>query len=176
MKGKKGLEEALREAKRRSKPLFDDDADEDNSPQIWPYQRRGHERHKIEHFLQIKSVHPSKNISRCTYSEVMDIKLKNFKQARNPDLLLERIFRALLQRLIMNNEAWGKPKFISLQINNEMMETPFFVPLRAPEVNTPEVLAAAFSWLAQQSGKRLKLFRLPLQCKIFGVWPLKSIF
>lgn len=152
--------------------------DYDDPPHVWPYQIPKRRRQRpIGHYLMIESVKPHKSISRRTYGETLSIRLKNFKHSSNPASLLERIFESLIQRLLSGtSEAWGPPKFIGIQIMNEYMEAPFYVPLRPLSQNNPGVIAAHFTWLARQSGGRLRIFKSPCQAKLYGVWPLGNLF
>jgi hypothetical protein len=87
------------------------------------------------------------------------------------------------------------PKYIAVSLHNEFMDTPFYVPFRfflslyanyscklfdspnrKPSQNSPETIAQALLQLNAQSGKRLKLFKRPLNIKVFGIFGFKSKF
>jgi hypothetical protein len=130
----------------------------------------------IRHFLKVRSVESRTSNSRRTFEELLEFRLTRIKDAKRPDVILERVFDELLGRLMNTNEFRGPPRFIGLQFINKHMDTAFFVPLRPPQQNTPEVLAATLVALNRQSGGKLRLFRTKMQCKICAVWPRTSNF
>jgi hypothetical protein len=84
--------------------------------------------HPIGHYFNITSVTPIENTSRKTYGEQLKMVIHNIKHS--PQQILQRIFELLTMRLMESSKYKGPPRFISLQLKNCFMETPFYVPFR----------------------------------------------
>ena len=59
-----------------------------------------------------------------------------------------------------------------MELNNPYMHSSFYIPPRPPQQHTPAARAAAFENLAQSADK-IHLFEVPLDMRIFAVWPLR---
>lgn len=84
----------------------------------------------IGHFFQFLSCKPAGSENRKTYGENIEISFRNFQHTSSVPALLEKIFKLLIKRLTLSNNLPGQPRFISVSVSNEFMETPFFVPFR----------------------------------------------
>jgi hypothetical protein len=84
--------------------------------------------HPIGHYFNITSVTPIESASRRTYGEQLKMVIHNIKHS--PQQILQRIFELLTLRLLESSKYKGPPRFISLQLRNCFMETPFYVPFR----------------------------------------------
>lgn len=58
-----------------------------------------------------------------------------------------------------------------MQLDSVMLQTPFFVPFRSPQQNSPDAIAAALVRLSQ-SNTLLDLFSNPIQTKVTALWKL----
>jgi len=65
----------------------------------------------INHFMRIISLEKEQSISRNTYSEIMNIRLKRLKSAIDPRELLSEIFESMIGRLSQNFEK-GFPRIL----------------------------------------------------------------
>jgi hypothetical protein len=151
-----------------------DDLDEgEEAPNLFLQNWRCRKELPIEHFLRLRPLSTNTSAKKHTHTEVLEFKLVKIRQAKHPEVMLERLFDHLLRRLTQGAaELNGQPRLIGLQIANKHMTSPFFVPLRTPAENTAETIAAALVLLNRQSGGRLKLFKTKMICKLSGVWPV----
>lgn len=58
----------------------------------------------IQHFMKILTLEKEESQSRNTYSELMNIRLRNLKDAMDPKDLLSEIFESIIGRLSQNFE------------------------------------------------------------------------
>ncbi|KAL3110923.1 hypothetical protein niasHT_014860 [Heterodera trifolii] len=109
--------------------------------------------------------------SRNTRCEAVEVSLRGWEGARRPDTLLARCIEHLLQRVLSGR---APPMRIGMSCQPPQFASPYHIPHRAPEQNTPAAMGAELERLAAQSAGGVDLFGGTVLFRISAVWQLDA--
>ena len=124
---------------------------------------------ELDRHLQILGVwERGRSRSRGTASEQLEVRIRDWELAHQPERLLEWIIDRLLRRVLQGRPP---PKLIGFALQPPGWERPFHVPLRPPSQNTAAAIAAALERLLEDYDG-LQLCDGRCRTKVCAVWPL----